>query len=61
MQQATIERRVCLRQFRQFCAVGKEDVHLAIVVIVKNGDASAHRLRKVLATGEIVVRPVAEV
>ena len=52
------ERRISFAEFRQLGAISEEDVHPAIAVIVQDADAAAHRLRKVLAAREIVIRDV---
>ena len=59
-QQAVVIGRVGFFHLGEFGAVGEEDVHLAILVVVQDADAAAHRLREILTPREIVVSAIAE-
>ena len=56
MEQAVVERRVHLFQFRELRAVCEENVESAIVVEIENCDAPTHRLREVFPARQAVVR-----
>src|SRR5260370_6216056 len=60
MEQAVVERRAGLLQFRQLGAVAEENVHFAVVVEIQNANASAHGLREILSARVAVVGDVPE-
>ncbi len=58
--QAVVERGADFLHLRQLRAVGEEDVHFAVVVVVEDGDAAGHRLHEVLPRRQIVIGDVGE-
>ena len=59
-QQAVVKFRRGLGQFRKAGAVGKKQVHAAVVVVIDGRDSPAHRLGEILSSGEVVVGAVGE-
>jgi hypothetical protein len=61
VQKAAVIAGPCFLHFRQLGAVGEEDIHFAIVVVIQNSNAAAHGLRKIFAALKVIVGSVGEV